>query len=76
MNIPVKLRRFVLQRDEDVNNFSGTGIVVEGVEFSNGWVALTWRSHLTSLSFYSSIKVAEEVHGHDGKTKLIWLDEE
>lgn len=74
MNMPVKLRRFILERHEDVSNFSGAGIVVEGVEFSNGWVALTWRTHLTSVCFYPSVKVAEEIHGHDGMTVLKWLD--
>ena len=37
-------RAFVLQRNEDETGVSGTGIVAEGVEFSDGTVALRWTS--------------------------------
>lgn len=72
---PTKMRRFILRRNEDVSGLSGTGVVVEGVEFSNGWVALTWRTPLTSVCFYPSVKVAAEIHGHEGATVLEWIDD-
>lgn len=36
------IRRFIL-RSEDVSGTSGTGVVAEGVEFSNGQVAIHWN---------------------------------
>ena len=71
---PTYMRRFVFERFEDVGGMSGTGDVVEGVEFSNGWVALTWRTHLTSVCFYPNIKTAVAIHGHEGRTRLRWVD--
>lgn len=42
-------RAFVLQCNEDETGVSGTGIVAEGVEFSDGTVALYWNyDHHTS----------------------------
>lgn len=72
---PTQMRRFVFDRIEDAGGLSGTGQVVEGVEFSGGWVALTWLSPLTSVCFYPNIKTAIEIHGHEGRTKLRWLDD-
>lgn len=67
-------RLFVLNRTEDVSGTSGTGTVAEGVEFSSGQVALHWLSQLDVVSVYANIKTVLEVHGHDGKTKLEWMD--
>jgi hypothetical protein len=35
-----RMRLFLLIRNEDVSGVSGTGIVAEGVEFSDGTVAM------------------------------------
>lgn len=69
-------RRFVLQRDTDVTGVSGTGVVAEGVEFSNGVVALHWTSEFpTSVVFHHrGMESVEHVHGHSGATKIVWLD--
>lgn len=66
-------RMFVLVRDVDISGTSGTGVVAEGTEWSNGWVSLHWLSQLGALGMYENIKVMLEVHGHDGKTRLEWL---
>ena len=66
------MRTFVLVRDEDVSGTSGTGIVAEGVEFSNGQVAVHWLSQLESIEVCSCARVFETIHGHGGKTKLVW----
>ena len=42
------MRRFYMQRNKDVSGLSGTGIVAEGVVFTNGFVALTWLTPLQS----------------------------
>jgi hypothetical protein len=71
-------RRFVLQRDEDMTGISGTGVVAEGVLFSGGVVALRWTSEWpTSVVFHDrGLQAVEKVHGHGGKTRIVWLDEE
>jgi hypothetical protein len=69
------LRRFLLVRTEDVSGTSGTGVVAEGVEWSDGTCGVHWLSQLACWSTYASMKVVEEVHGHDGRTVVQWIDE-
>jgi hypothetical protein len=61
-------------RDEDETGISGTGAVAEGVEFSDGTVALRWLSAWpTSVVFHDrGIKAVEAVHGHGGKTRIVF----
>lgn len=68
------MRRFELHRSEDVTGVSGTGVVVEGVEFSDGRCAYRWLSEWATTSVADSIAVVEKVHGHDGRTAVVWLD--
>lgn len=65
---------FVLYRDADVTGVSGIGIVAEGVEFSDGTVALRWLSEWpTSVVFHDrGIESVQAVHGHDGRTRVLW----
>ena len=69
-------RAFVLQRNEDETGVSGTGIVAEGVEFSDGTVALRWTSAWpTSVVFHDrGIDSVVHVHGHGGKTQVVFDD--
>lgn len=70
-------RRFVLMRDEDVTGVSGTGVVAEGVHWTEAdVVALRWTSAWpTSVVFHErGIASVEAVHGHGGKTRIVWLD--
>lgn len=69
-------RRFQLFRIEDETGVSGTGVIVEGVEFSDGSVALRWLSDRTSTAIYGSIDDVEAIHGHGGKTRVQWIDPE
>ena len=66
------MRTFVLIREEDVSGTSGTGVVAEGVEFSNGQVAVHWLSQLESIEICSCASVFDKIHGHGGKTRLEW----
>lgn len=68
------MRRFILHRDEDASGVSGVGVVAEGVEFSSGWVALTWLSALSCVAFYQNVKEVEAIHGHEGRTTIKWID--
>jgi hypothetical protein len=66
------MRTFHLDRSEDHTGTSGTGKVAEGVVFSNGWCALTWLTENTSVVFYPSISVLEAIHGHEGRTRVVY----
>jgi hypothetical protein len=65
-------RPFLLERTEDVNGLSGTGVVAEGIEFSNRWCILNWLVYPYSDFWYPTYQDIQEIHGHEGKTKLIW----
>lgn len=67
-------RPFVLFRSEDETGVSGVGVVAEGVEFADGTVALRWRGRWpTSVVFHErGIEAVNAVHGHGGKTRVIW----
>jgi hypothetical protein len=68
------MKRFYLVRVEDVSGVSGTGVVAEGVEFTDGRVALRWRTATPSTVVWDSIVDVQAIHGHDGKTQVYWLD--
>lgn len=69
------MRRFYFERTEDVHDYSGIGRVVEGVQFSDGRVVLRWMTDKPrSTTLWDSIREAIDCHGHDGKTRLVWID--
>jgi hypothetical protein len=63
---------FALHRSEDVSGISGTGRVAEGVLFGNGKVVLGWAT-TSSVEVFDSIEDVIKIHGHEGRTKVIWL---
>jgi hypothetical protein len=67
-------RRFELHRHEDETGVSGTGPVAEGVMFSDGTAALRWRTAVRSTAVYACMEDLERIHGHDGRTEVVWLD--
>lgn len=67
-------RLFVLRRIEDASGVSGTGIVAEGTEYSNGKITLHWLSHLGTIAVYDSMVVLTTLHGHDGKTVVEYME--
>lgn len=71
------VRAFELHRDHDVSGVSGTGVVAEGVEFSDGTVALLWKSEWpTSVVFHErGMESVEAIHGHGGNTRIVWVGE-
>jgi hypothetical protein len=68
------MRRFYFVRQTDVSGVSGTGAVVEGVQFTDGSVVVRWLTFLSSMTFYKSIEDAIAIHGHEGSTDLVWYD--
>lgn len=68
------VRRFRLVREEDITGISGAGHVVDGVEFVDGFVALRWRRPPNSIGIYGSMADVIAVHGHEGATRVEYLD--
>ena len=68
------LKRFHFERNVDVSGISGCGIVARGVMFDDGQIALHWESARSSINIYHSLEDLIFIHGHEGRTKLVWDD--
>jgi hypothetical protein len=68
------VRRFLLQRDADISGVSGTGVVAEGVQFTDGRAVLRWLTEIATSGFYDSVDHLEKIHGHNGATRINWID--
>lgn len=71
------MRTFILRRDVDVSNVSGTGDVAQGVQFDDGVVAMKWRDQplkgiRSSVAVWPDIDSVIACHEHDGKTRVVW----
>lgn len=67
-------RRFRFERDVDVSGVSGTGVVATGVLFADGQVVVRWivPDKPQSTVVYATLADAQLIHGHDGKTRLVF----
>lgn len=68
------MRYFVMERAEDVSGISGTGVVAEVVEFSNGKCVVAWdasKSGVPSVIVYDSLEDVDKIHGHGGATRIV-----
>lgn len=67
------MKTFILDRREDATGVSGTGAVAEGIQFSDGKVALRWivGEHRSTV-VWDSIESVEKIHGHGGMTRIRW----
>lgn len=68
------MKRFHLWRDEDVSGVSGTGKIAEGVMFHDGQVVLSWFGQFHNIEVSPNIETLRAIHGHEGKTKIVWED--
>jgi len=70
-------RRFILHRRRDPTGVSGVGMVAEGVQFSDGRCVVRWRTSTapSSTAVHDSIGAVKAIHGHNGDTIVVWLDE-
>lgn len=66
-----KASLFYLQRDVDETGISGTGIVAVGAVLPSGSCTLEWCTFHSSIGIYKNLAQIEEIHGHEGKTKVI-----
>jgi len=71
---PSSPRPFKLVRTVDVSGVSGTGVVAEGAEFSDGSVALRWLGAHPSTAVWPSVAEVLAVHGHQGATSVYWIE--
>ena len=69
-------RRFRLDRLEDETGISGTGTVAWGVQFGDGKVVTRWNSDVAQTCVWESMAEVEAVHGHGGRTVVVWIDHE
>lgn len=68
----MRMRRFQLVRDEDETGTSGPGLVAEGCEFTSGVCAVL--TPFKTVSMWDNVKAVDAVHGHAGKTRIVWVD--
>jgi hypothetical protein len=69
------MRRFELHRHVDLSGVSGTGVVAQGVEFTDGSVAIRWRGDWATTTIHDRGSASvEHIHGHGGSTDIVWLD--
>lgn len=76
------MRRFLLVRDVDITGISGIGTVAEGVQYTDGVVALRWLGPvhhewgviMPTIVIHPSIGNVEVLHGHQGSTRIEWVD--
>lgn len=67
------MKLFNLIQDNDI-------IVAEGVTFTDGRCALNWLNanykKITGMAFFDCEEHITEIHGHDGRVKIQYVDEE
>jgi hypothetical protein len=71
-----ELKRFYLERVEDVSGTSGTGIVAAGVVYPSGAAVIEWTTVVKSISIYHSVAELDAIHSHEGRTVVRWVKED
>lgn len=69
-------RMFHLKRNTDQSGKSGTGVVAEGCEFTDGVVVIRWLTkYKTTTVFDGGMPDLEDLHHvTEGDTEVIWRD--
>lgn len=69
------IKTFHFERLEDVSGTSGTGIVAEGCLFTDtNECVVHWLGEHGSVNVYHSLDDVIFIHGHQGKTKIVFDD--
>lgn len=68
------MRTFRLVRDDDITGVSGTGVVCEGIEFSDGTAVIHWivGAYHTTTIHPDGVGSVAHIHGHGGATRLVF----
>lgn len=82
----INARLFYIVRHGDESGVSGTGRVLDGILWANGWVNIMWRTDLdplkrgmSSVTFFDSFKAFHDIHigSHPtNNTEIVWVDDE
>lgn len=72
MEKDLAIKTFLLVRDVDVSGVSGVGVVACGVVFPTGKAVLNWTTDISSVAIYDSLEDLIFIHGHDGKTRVVF----
>ena len=82
----LKPKTFHIIRQADESGVSGTGKVLDGIVWANGWVNIMWRTDLdplkrgnSSVTFFESFEAFERIHvsSHPtNKTIIVWDEDE
>lgn len=70
------MKRFYFLRHIDVNGFSGTGVVAEGVIFDWGAGSFTWLTPKKTVTTFWNMADIDFMHGKGGKTEIIFEDDD
>lgn len=70
------MKTFELHHHEDASGVSGTGVVAEGVVFTDGTCALHWRGDRAPTGVYGSVDDVIAIHGHEGRIQLVYVPAE
>lgn len=68
---PATMRVFNMVRHTDVSGVSGTGVVAQVIEFSNGRAVINWTRPPHATTVYLSLEDLLSVHSHGGSTQLL-----
>ncbi len=69
-------KRFIVHRLEDESGVSGTGVVAVGVQWPTGKCTIEWIVEPHTQGMYDSIEDVIKIHGHNGKTVVMWMADE
>jgi hypothetical protein len=67
---------FRMIRNNDETGISGTGVVLEGIVFSNGKCAVTWLSDAPCVTVWDNFEQfrAKHIDSHpDNNTEIEWM---
>lgn len=71
------MRTFTVERGHDESGISGTGVVMEGVEFSDGRVVIRWNTDPCSVVHWASFQDFKTIciEGHPSNDTVVrWSD--
>tara|TARA_R100000231_G_scaffold4721_2_gene7912 strand:- start:7526 stop:7861 length:336 start_codon:yes stop_codon:yes gene_type:complete len=76
---PRGIETFTICRQGDESGVSGTGVVIEGVQYATGQVVLHWLTPVPrgSIAIFESLTDFKSVHVNphpDNKTIITWSD--
>jgi hypothetical protein len=69
------MRRFTLDRSQDITGISGVGVIAYGIEWSpDGPCDLFWLRTKTTGQ-YPSVDVLKAIHCYNDNARVIYVDE-